>query len=379
MSGALEVRGLERAVDGHRLLGPVSMSVAEGELVCVIGPSGSGKTTLLRCLAGLDRPDAGTSLVDGKAVPGRGDGRVSMVFEYDTLFPDLTVADNVGFGLRARGVGREVAAETVQVGILRLGLTGLEQRYPDELSGGQRRRVALARALVLRPTVLLLDEPLTGLDEPTAAETLRLIRNTQRRLGLTTLLVTHDQQAALATGDRIMVLRGGQVAQIGTPREVFEQPDSLFVAQFMGRSSFLSATVLEVGTDGRRVRVDLLGVDRWLPGRVGLRAGQSCSVLVRPHALYASGVTHGSQRAMGRAGAPDGAVVAPWSEPTGAYGVVAEARYLGDRIEYVVETGQGSAVATGDLDAEPLTVNDVVRLTVDARHLWVLPDELETG
>jgi len=359
VSGQLDVHALSRAIDGRTVLDAIDLAAAPGELVCVIGPSGSGKTTLLRCIAGLEPADSGRIEVDGEPVSAGGPRRTAMVFQQDTLFPELTVAENVGFGLRARGrAGAD--ADAVPVALLRLGLSGMEDRYPDELSGGQRRRVALARALVLHPSVLLLDEPLAGLDEALAEDGLRLIRSTQRRLGLTTLLVIHDQAAALGVADRIVVLDHGRVAQAGRPREVFERPDSLFVAQFLGRSAFLEAEVQQVGTDGRQGRalVRLLGADRWLPAHAEVVAGEVCAVLVRPHALVA-------EAAPGVAGA--------WAEPTGAQGVVEEARYRGDRIEYAVETEHGSAVATGSLDEPVLAVNQLVSLALREEHVWVLP------
>ena len=360
MSGELVVRGLTRTIDGAKVLDAVDLSASAGELVCVIGPSGSGKTTLLRCVAALDPVEAGRIEVDGEPVSGAGPRRTAMVFQQDTLFPELTVAENVGFGLRARGTAADEGAEAVSVALLRLGLSGLEGRYPDELSGGQRRRVALARALVLYPAVLLLDEPLAGLDEGLAEEGLRLIRSTQRRLGLTTLLVIHDQAAALAIADRVVVLDRGRVAQVGSPREVFERPDSLFVAQFLGRSAFLEADAQQVVADGpdKRVRLNLLGADRWLPAHRDVVAGGQCAVLVRPHALTATAA---------------GGVASAWAGPAGAQGVVEEASYRGDRMEYVVETEQGSAVATGSLAQPVLAANQLVDLTVREERLWVLP------
>lgn len=360
MNGELLVRGLTRTIDGRLVLDSADLSASAGELVCVVGPSGSGKTTLLRCIAGLDRADSGRIEVDGQVVPGSGSRRTAMVFQQDTLFPDLTVTQNVGFGLRARGTRADVSAEAISVALLRLGLSGLEDRYPDELSGGQQRRVALARALVLHPAVLLLDEPLAGLDEGLAAEGLRLIRGTQRRLGLTTLLVTHDLTAALSAADRIVVLNRGRIAQAGRPQDLFERPNSVFVAQFMGRSAFLEAEVRQVeqGAQGSRALLHLLGADRWLPAHPGVAAGGGCSVLVRPHTLSAVAVP---------------GVAAAWAEPDGAQGVVEEAHYLGDRVEYVVETAHGNAVATGSLDEPMLAVNQLVTLTLSGERSWVLP------
>ena len=357
MTGRLRIEGLRRRFpDGGGLAG-IDLDIAAGSLVCVVGPSGGGKTTLLRCIAGMERPDAGRIVLDGAELPPvHAPGRpTAMVFQADTLFPDLDVAANIGFGLRVRRQPASAVAEAVDVALLRLGLTGLEHRFPDELSGGQQRRVALARALVLQPSVLLLDEPLAGLDPVLSRQTMHQIRATQRRLGLTTVLVTHDREAALSAADQLVVLDAGRVVQSGAPRTVFERPDSTFVAQYVGRASFLETEVVEAS--GGTARVSAFGMLLSLPAHPDVRAGQPAAVLVRPHALS---VTAASQSST------------PWAEVAGDLGVVEDVHYTGERLEYVVETEHGSLIGTGRLADPVREVGDTVRLALDVAQAWVL-------
>lgn len=222
----------------------VSLDVTSGELMVLLGPSGSGKTTALRAVAGLVRPAAGDVCFDGRSVakvPAERRGAV-MVFQEHALFPFMDVGANVAFGLKMRGLGRDVIAQRVADALAAVQLPGFQQRWPDELSGGQRQRVALARALVIQPRVLLLDEPLSSL-EPSLREELReVIRQLQRQAGITTIFVTHDQSEAIAIADRICLLMDGTVRQVGTPRSFFERPVDRAVARFFGGVNFLPGT-----------------------------------------------------------------------------------------------------------------------------------------
>ena len=227
------------AVDG------VSLAIGRGELFALLGPSGCGKTTLLRMIAGFEAPDAGTIRIQGEDVTRVPAHRrpVNMVFQQYALFPHLTVAENVGFGLRYKELPRPAHAARIREALALVRLDGLERRRPDQLSGGQRQRVALARALVLEPAVLLLDEPLAALDPNLRREVQVELKQLQRTLGISFVFVTHDREEALALSDRIAVMSHGKVEQVGTPAGVFERPETEFVARFLGATNVFTAEV----------------------------------------------------------------------------------------------------------------------------------------
>jgi len=239
----LRVSNLSKRFGAFTALKGVSLDVAAGEFVCFLGPSGCGKTTLLRAIAGLDFQDEGSIELGGvdvsRAPPSGRD--FGIVFQSYALFPNLTVADNVGYGLVNRRRGRAEIAERV-AGLLSLvGLSGQDRKYPVQLSGGQQQRVALARALATSPSLLILDEPLSALDAKVRVRLREEIKSLQRRLGVTTIMVTHDQEEALAMADRIVVMNQGAIEQIGTPTEVYARPATAFVADFVGKMTFIDA------------------------------------------------------------------------------------------------------------------------------------------
>lgn len=230
----------------------LDLALVEGELLVVVGPSGSGKTTLLRTIAGLETPTSGTIQIDGKVVnemPPQ-EREVAMVFQDAALYPHMTVAENLAFGLKLRRAKGAEVQQRVREAVELLGLKELMDRLPKALSGGQRQRVALGRALVLRPRLFLLDEPLSNLDAPLRGQMRRELMGMHRRIGTTMLYVTHDQTEAMALGDRIAVLEGGVLQQVGTPREVYHEPRNLFVAGFFGAPAmnFVAGTVRSRGS-----------------------------------------------------------------------------------------------------------------------------------
>ena len=241
----LELQGLAKTYGDFAAVGGIDLDIAQGELVVLLGPSGCGKTTTLRMIAGFVAPTSGTIRLAGKDITQRPPWKrnTGLVFQSYALFPHMTARDNVAFGLRMRGLpDAKIAAKVAEV--LRLvRLEGLSERLPRELSGGQQQRVALARALVIEPLVLLLDEPLSNLDAKLRAEVRVEIRDLQRKLGLTTVMVTHDQEEALTMADRLVVMSHGKVQQIGTQRELYEHPANPFVAGFVGRTNFLPGHV----------------------------------------------------------------------------------------------------------------------------------------
>lgn len=240
---ALALRDLTRRFGATRAVDGVNLEVETGEFICLLGPSGCGKSTALRMIAGFDTPDGGDILIDGRSAldvpPNR--RATSMVFQSHALWSHMTVAGNVIFGLKLRRLPREVIARKLSEALALVGLTGLEKRYPSQLSGGQQQRVALARSLVLEPRILLLDEPFSSLDAHLRVRLREELRAIQRRLGLTTVFVTHDQEEAMSLADRIVVMNKGAVEQVAPPGTIYERPASLFAAGFIGTMTMLPA------------------------------------------------------------------------------------------------------------------------------------------
>ena len=251
----MRVLGVRKRFKGVTAVDGVSVDIRRGEFFSLLGPSGCGKTTLLRIIAGLETADEGAIVVEDRDVTHVPAHRrpVNMVFQQYALFPHLSVGKNVAFGLRYCGVPRRERAARVARALEMVQLSGLEGRHPDALSGGQRQRVALARALVLEPRVLLLDEPLAALDQKLRKEMQVELKHLQRRLGITFVLVTHDQEEALTMSDRVAVMNAGRIEQLDTARRAFERPATAFVADFMGAGNFLTARVVQ--RDGAIVMV----------------------------------------------------------------------------------------------------------------------------
>jgi putative spermidine/putrescine transport system ATP-binding protein len=291
---SVEFRGLSRRFGAVTALDGLDLAVRPGELLALLGPSGCGKTTALRVLAGFETPDAGGVLVDGtdiSRVPAhRRD--IGMVFQSYSLFPHLSAVDNIAFGLRMRRVN---AAQRRARAVELLELVGLPRhgdRYPHEMSGGQQQRIALARALALRPRVLLLDEPLSALDAKVRVTLREEIRNLQRDLGITALFVTHDQEEALSIADRVAVLRNGQLEQCAVPNELYDRPASAFVAEFVGTMNRVPG---RTSADG--ATVDVLG--QRLPVTGAATANADVDVLVRPEAVTVTADPAGSALVVG--------------------------------------------------------------------------------
>ncbi|MCO6382677.1 ABC transporter ATP-binding protein [Oceanicola sp. 502str15] len=232
----LSLTGLTATYGQTRAVDRLTLEIPKGELLSLLGPSGCGKSTTLRMIAGFVPPSEGSVVVNGKDITRQPPHRrnIGVVFQSYALFPHLTALDNVGFGLRMRNFPRATCREKAQVALATVGLEAFANRYPSELSGGQQQRVALARALVIEPDLLLLDEPLSNLDANLRGEMRDEIRSLQQRLGITTIFVTHDQQEALAMSDRVAVMEGGLIREIGTPRQLCDTPASAFTASFLG-------------------------------------------------------------------------------------------------------------------------------------------------
>ncbi len=280
----LRIEGVGKRFGEVVALDRVSLQVAQGELLTILGPSGSGKTTLLKVVAGFETPDGGSVKVAGDEItrlpPAKRD--IGMVFQNYALFPHLTVKGNVAFPLEMRNVGRTEIDRRVAEAIAMVELAGYEQRLPRQLSGGQQQRVALARAIVFNPRLLLLDEPFGALDRK-LRETMQLeVRRLQRKLGLTTIFITHDQEEALVLSDRIAVMNKGTIQQVATTTEIYERPANDFVADFVGESNIFHGTVSAPG-------VVILENGRTLKVASAATTGQRVGVLMRPERFSATG------------------------------------------------------------------------------------------
>lgn len=347
-----------RAVDG------VSIDIRPGEFLTLLGPSGCGKTTTLRMVAGFETPTSGVIELDGRDMVGLTPDKrpMTMVFQSYALFPHLSVRENIEYGLRIKKMGKEEMAAAVDTVLAAMSLTGLQDRSPAQLSGGQQQRVALARATVMQPKVLLFDEPLSNLDAK-LRERMRIeLRQMQRRLGITSLYVTHDQAEAMTLSDRVLVMNQGRIEQIDTPEEIYRHPASVFVADFIGRANFLPGDLVQVQVDAEqdslRAVVNVLGDEFSVPTHPQVKEGDEIVVMVRPESAHLESVEgedpHHIRADLGR---------------------VLTSVFYGDHVEYEVETEVGTVVVV-ESDPDPRAVKvegQWVRVTFAAERAWVLP------
>ena len=326
---AVECRNIGLAYGSHQVLHDITLTIEPGEFFALLGPSGSGKSTLLRLIAGFNRNNRGQLLVDGRDISGvpPSERNIGMVFQSYALWPHMTVYDNVAFGLVERRKPREEIRQRVAEALALVGLTDYAKRRPNQLSGGQQQRVALARTIVIEPQVLLLDEPLSNLDKKLREQMRVELKRLQRALGITTIFVTHDQEEAMTTADRMAVLDGGVLQQVGAPRDLFDAPANRFVAEFVGSTNLLAGRV-----DAARGLFVAEGL-----GDIPLAGSDGSNALsVRPHAI-----TVATQR--------NGDTARAWFE-----GGIEESEFLGEFTRYVVRVG-------------------TVRLTADVPHLSATP------
>jgi spermidine/putrescine ABC transporter ATP-binding subunit len=360
MEPIVELRNVTKRYGETAALDELSLEVRRGEFLTLLGASGSGKTTILRLVAGFEQPDAGEVFIEG--CPARDlppyRRNVNTVFQHYALFPHLTVGKNVAFGLEQKKLASEEIRRRVGAVLELVGLEGKEDRMPNELSGGEKQRVALARALVLEPAVLLLDEPLGALDQKLRREMQVELKRLRERVGITFVFVTHDQEEALVMSDRIAVIQRGRLVQAGTGEEIYEQPCSRYLAEFMGVENFFEATAGELSASVRRFET-AEGVDLWAADSAHLPPAAQAVVAVRPEVLNL------------------------WSDPPTSKpanfipGRIVEAIYEGGRRRWSVELAGGKrlVVRGGNHVDSPLARGDAVFVGWDPRWTLVYPRE----
>lgn len=345
VKGAVEFRNVVKKYGSVVALKELTLRIEPKKLVTLLGPSGCGKTTTLRLIAGLESATTGSILIGGEDVTHLSATyrKVSMVFQSYALFPHMTVAENVSYGLTVKGTPKRAALEKAETGLSMVGLAGFGNRLPSELSGGQQQRVAVARAIVLEPEVLLLDEPLSNLDAKLRRHVREEIRQIQQDLGLTAVYVTHDQEEAMAVSDEIVVMKNAEIAQAGTPWDLYERPASAFIADFIGDANLVPCEI--VGQNGNetsvRVRERLVSV----PGVYDLV--NEAQVVLRPHKISVDGTQ------------------TPGSFPA----EVTYAAYLGNQIQYTVEGPLGHLFVTSEVTANPARKGDSVFVNFDEQDL----------
>ncbi len=346
----LQLNHLKKTYGATHVVKDFNLSIKKGEFVSFLGPSGCGKTTVLRMVAGFEKPSAGVIHLDGNDITAMrpNQRRIGMVFQAYALFPNLTVEQNIGFGLRVAGQDRQVIKARVCMMLELIGLSHLKQRHPFQLSGGQQQRVALARALAISPRVLLLDEPLSALDAKIRISLREEIRRIQRELGITTIFVTHDQEEALSMSDRVVVMHHGIADQVGTPFEIYNRPATRFVAQFVGTLNLLDASVLEAATGQLKLGDVPVALNRAIDGGV-----DRVSLALRPETV-----------ALGRRRECD--VVLS--------GRIVEVHFLGSviRIRVMVADQIVSLDTFNQPDMPPPAIGSDVEISVSERDLLVL-------
>ena len=362
---SISLRSLTKSFGPLVAVNNLDLELREGELVAFLGPSGCGKTTTLRMIAGFERADSGEIYLSGREVstfpPEQRDA--GMVFQNYALFPHLTVYENVAFGLKMRKTPKADIQTRVAEILEKVQLTGMETRLPRQLSGGQQQRTALARALVINPAVLLLDEPLANLDAKLREEMRFYIRNLQQEFGITTVYVTHDQAEALVLADRVAVMRNGVLQQIDVPEEIYQRPRNAWVANFVGIANLIPGTMGERADDSARIET-ALGVLQARGGEA-LQVGAEAFASVRPESLHLEHVDATAER------------VSSTSDVNRLTGVVEARAYLGNLADYRVRIDDQTVLRVQSAPFPIYDENDTVELSFAVDETWLVLPEAE--
>jgi iron(III) transport system ATP-binding protein len=339
MSHAVIIKGAVKKYGDFTALNGVDLDIKPGEFFTLLGPSGCGKTTLLRMIAGFNTVDGGEIYFDEKLLNNVEAHKrdIGMVFQNYAIFPHLTVAENVAYGLKAKKVPKKDIQRRVDEALELVQISKLKDRKPNELSGGQQQRVALARAFVIEPSVLLMDEPLSNLDAKLRVQMRTVIKKLQRRLGITTIYVTHDQEEALAISDRIAVMKEGNIMQVGSPEKIYKHPENTFVAGFIGVSNFVECQVQ--GDDPEHAKIVIEG-ECTIPAKLQKPFNGKGVISARPEQLF-------------------------FSEKEGLPGKIVISTFLGDFIEYEIELDNGQTIQLNEY------TKDVHEVRPDGERVFV--------
>ncbi|MGH1543376.1 MAG: ABC transporter ATP-binding protein [Arenicella sp.] len=315
-----------------------SLSIQKGELLTLLGPSGCGKTTVLRILAGFESIDSGNIILSGESITHipAFSRNMPMIFQSYALFPHLTIFENIAYGLKIRKIKAQIIKNDVEMVLHVVNLAGLEQRYPRELSGGQQQRAALARALVLKPEIILLDEPLSNLDMKLRTHTRAEIKRIQQTLGITAIYVTHDQEEAISIADRIVIMDKGKIVQIGSPEDIYNTPSTIFVADFIGNTNFIEAEILKLTDDVAIVSVlDQQIAIQYPRDKTSFTHNEEVYLTIKPEAVR---------------------INQDHSVEAGFKGKISKASFLGPNVEYEIEFGNSFITATQPNSNPRLTI-----------------------
>jgi iron(III) transport system ATP-binding protein len=363
-AGVLQLTGITKSFgDGTEApaVAGIDLEIRSGEFLTLLGPSGCGKTTTLRMIAGFENPTAGELTLDGEDMTGLTPDKrpMAMVFQSYALFPHMSVYDNVAYGLKLLKMSKKQIEQEVNFALTSMSLSAFADRSPNQLSGGQQQRVALARAMVMKPKVLLFDEPLSNLDAKLRVQMRTEIRRLQQKLGITSVYVTHDQDEAMSLSDRIVVMRHGRIEQLATPEIVYRRPASVFVADFIGQANFLDVTRFTLHNGGETATASVLGTEYHVPVHPELTTGSSSVLLVRPESV--------SVRRL-----PEEA-----HEVAASTGRILSSVFYGAWIEYDVETESGNMTAMiyDPAPNEIMTAGTLVSVDFEPERAWLMPAE----
>lgn len=353
-SSRVQLIDVVKSFGDNTVLHNIDLDIKAGSLTTLLGPSGCGKTTILRLIAGLELPTSGKVILGDEdvSVLSASQRDVAMVFQSYALFPHMTVGENVGYGLKMQGIGKQERSEQVKKALNSVGLDGFQDRYIDQMSGGQQQRVAVARALILKPKVMLFDEPLSNLDSKLRRQMREDIRRLQQELGITSVYVTHDQDEALAVSDEVVVVRDGVISQQGTPKELYLQPNSKFVATFMGDANIIKGEVIETG-EKSRLKIDEFEIETDMPMDASL-INKTIEVAIRPEALSLTSSDDNTHAGL------DCSIISK--------------AYIGSAIEYAVEWHEQELFLVSATGSQEFEIGDNAKVLITPPGIAPIPE-----